>query len=41
MEMTNVPIFVARNLAELPPFSADIGDSLNTLSEIETIKLQI
>ena len=41
MEMTNAPIYVARNLAELPPFSADIGDSLKVLTEIETIKLQI
>lgn len=41
MEITNAPIFVARNLAELPPFSADIGDSLKVLRELDALKTQI
>ena len=39
--MKHAPICLARNLAELPLCSANIGDSLKILSEIETIKLQI
>ena len=41
MEVTNVPIFVARNLSELPPLKMDSPDSFKVIQEIESTKSQI
>lgn len=41
MEVTNVPIFVARNLADIPPTSIDSMDSVKVLSEIASVKAQL
>ena len=37
MEIYNAPIFVARNLAELPPLTVDSLDSLKLITELETV----
>jgi hypothetical protein len=41
MDVLNPPMFVARNLADLPPVSADCMDSVKVLTEINTMKAQM
>ena len=41
MELAHTPIFVARNLSELPPLKMDCMDSLRVLHELESMKAQI
>ena len=41
MEVCNAPVFVARNLLELPPLQMDSMDSLKVIQEIEAMQAQI
>jgi hypothetical protein len=41
MDVIGAPIFVARNLADLPPISVDCMDSVKVLAEITSMKVQM
>ena len=41
MDLDETPVFVARNLLELPPLSLDNMDNLKLLSDIEAMKQQL
>ena len=41
LDVTNVPVFVAQNLSELPPIKSDSLDSLTILQNIESLTAQV